>query len=247
MTTNHNRASASLSNITNARAIAVYSPLVWGHDVFGVELDGTIVRPPGKESFNSSTYFYIPNTTLFFQDGLDPNQEHSIRIVNLGDAPDVNMTVTSIEVWHVLGNPPTHTTESNTSATPSSGSVGDPQPHSGISTVIYAGITVGVLSGVIVVAAVIWLVLRACRSARGPLLTPFENVQQTIPATGGGQTKCLMNLESPTRESVRANMNSMDGTQPFAANLSPISATLNQTSHDARPPSYATGQAKLTL
>jgi len=106
MSTKDYRATASLT-IRGARAIAVHGLLNFGHWLYGVELDGVPMLPPAAEFFNSSTYWLISDSILFFANGLETGIDHTITITNLADDPTwSSFTLTSFEVWHVAGSDP---------------------------------------------------------------------------------------------------------------------------------------------
>ena len=98
--TSEYRARASLT-FANTHAVAIHSPLNWGHWSYAIELDGTIIQPPNQETFNGSSYWLIPDSIVFFQDNLDSSKEHTLSIIHLGNHRSLNLTLTSFEVWQV--------------------------------------------------------------------------------------------------------------------------------------------------
>ncbi|KAH7106563.1 hypothetical protein BKA62DRAFT_299222 [Auriculariales sp. MPI-PUGE-AT-0066] len=104
--TSEYRASVSLK-FSNARAVAIHSPLNWGHWVYSIEVDSHIKLPANDAPFNASDFWLIRDSILYFQDNLDPSKDHTIRMTNLAQNPSNEtwwwMTFTSFEVWKVEG------------------------------------------------------------------------------------------------------------------------------------------------
>jgi len=105
MTTNTPNASASLT-FTNVRAVAIHSPLILGHSTYALELDDQLITRAGGGVFNASIWWWISDSLLFFKDGLDPGQQHTIRLLNTQEGSGVDLTVRSFEVWQVEGTSP---------------------------------------------------------------------------------------------------------------------------------------------
>ena len=56
-------------------------------------LDGVV------SSYNASTFWGIGNTTLFYQDGLDPAKEYQIELVNTGSQSSDKLTLNTMTVF----------------------------------------------------------------------------------------------------------------------------------------------------
>jgi len=104
METNEYRASASMK-FSGARAVAIHSPLNYGHWNYGVEIDGKVMLPPGDgaPAFNASTWWLISDSILYYADNLDEG-EHTIKMIHLADQAYWGSTFTSFEVWRPEGS-----------------------------------------------------------------------------------------------------------------------------------------------
>jgi len=98
------RASASMK-FFNAHAVAIHSPVIYGHWIYGVELDGKVMLPPGDgtTAFNASIWWMINDSILFYADDLDKS-EHTIKIIHLADEEIWGSTFMSFEVWRPEGS-----------------------------------------------------------------------------------------------------------------------------------------------
>ncbi|OBZ79384.1 hypothetical protein A0H81_01268 [Grifola frondosa] len=85
---------ASLSINFNGAAIAVNGPRNWGGYTYNVTVDGT------TSVFNGSTMWLVGDALLYYQDGMDPTQNHTLEIIpKTGDG--LKFWLNSITVYTV--------------------------------------------------------------------------------------------------------------------------------------------------
>ncbi|KAI0347725.1 hypothetical protein BDW22DRAFT_1424000 [Trametopsis cervina] len=89
-------ASVSL-HFTNASALAHNSPRNWGHWTYNVTLNNI------TETYNSSTWWLVPDATLFYQSNLDPAREYDLTMLNTGMQSYFKMSFSSFTVYEPSG------------------------------------------------------------------------------------------------------------------------------------------------
>ncbi|TDL28167.1 hypothetical protein BD410DRAFT_348751 [Rickenella mellea] len=62
------------------RAVAVHGKSSVGNGRYSVSLDGNV------DTYNGSTFWMVPDALLYFQDGLDESEMHSLNITNLDES-----------------------------------------------------------------------------------------------------------------------------------------------------------------
>lgn len=113
METSDPAASVSLT-FTGGAAVSISAPRNYGHWTYNVvrspvnsgqeislmhtfyalqNLDGVV------SSGNASTLWGIGNTTLFYQDDLDPTKEHEISLINTGNQPYYKLSLNYFTVF----------------------------------------------------------------------------------------------------------------------------------------------------
>jgi len=99
METKEYHASASMV-FSGARAVAIHSPLNFGHWNYNIEIDGKPMLPPGDGTpvLNASTWWLISDSILYFADDLDEG-DHTIKTIHLANEEFWRSTFTSFEVW----------------------------------------------------------------------------------------------------------------------------------------------------
>jgi len=103
--TNEHLASASMK-FSGARAVAIHGPINYGYWNYSVEIDGKAMLPPGDgpAAFNSSTWWLIRDTILYYADDLNEG-EHTIKMIHLPNKVFWSSSFTSFEVWRSPSSP----------------------------------------------------------------------------------------------------------------------------------------------
>ncbi|KLO05469.1 hypothetical protein SCHPADRAFT_862370 [Schizopora paradoxa] len=164
---------SSASMEFQGRAIAINGMTNFGWWVYQVELDGV---PYNR---NASCLFINPNSTLFYQDGLDETKTHTVNITNVSGG--MNLAVTSFTVF-ASGDiqaltQPTNTSSNSTSPTTSPAAANTSSGSSSNSGTI-AGAVIGVLAFLALVAGLIFW-FRRKRNARSAVAAyPHEDMEK---------------------------------------------------------------------
>ena len=83
------RGASATMNFTG-RSVAVYGSMNWGHQRFGVVLDG-------KETFyNASSVWLLPNPLKYYADGLDETKLHTLKVYEADN--DSSFSLSSVVV-----------------------------------------------------------------------------------------------------------------------------------------------------
>jgi len=180
--------------------VSVHTFVDWGNWLVEVSMDGAA----GK-TYNASTFWKVPDAVLFFESGLDPTKNHSIKITNT--TPQMKLALNSIRVYNVETAQNATVTSSSTATpsvqSPSTSITSVPSKHSGVSAGVVAGPIIGVLLLGLICGLVWW---RSRRSrASPPRLDTGDNDPYTdrpahrpmFPSTGYSGSDSAIALNSP--------------------------------------------------
>ncbi|EPQ60107.1 hypothetical protein GLOTRDRAFT_123864 [Gloeophyllum trabeum ATCC 11539] len=156
-----NEGSGVALTFSGASAVAVNGTRNYGNWVYSVTLDGQSVASP-----NGSTWWIIPDALLYYQDGIDPNQTHTLNITNTSAGE--NFWLNSITIY----KPNSNTDVGVGSSISSSATSSSTSPASSAAAVHHTtnagAIAGGVIGGLAVLAVTIfalWWWLRSPRHA----------------------------------------------------------------------------------
>lgn len=124
--------SSASMNFTG-RAIEIRGESNWGWWIYTVELDGNLYQ------YNASSWWINPDAVLFYQDGLDEDSMHSLRIINSAGS-GMNVALNSVTVYKSESF-----TTPNTSEFPGSQSVPTSDTRAHLNSGQIAGIVIGSL------------------------------------------------------------------------------------------------------
>ncbi|KAG8743037.1 hypothetical protein FRC10_000488 [Ceratobasidium sp. 414] len=80
--------------------VMIKGALNWGHWLYRVTLDGV------SSTYNASAWWIIGDTVLYFQDGLDPTEPHTVTLTNDGYGSGMStIDLNSITVFGSVPNP----------------------------------------------------------------------------------------------------------------------------------------------
>jgi len=132
-------------DFSDAVGVSIWGMANWGNWVYQVTLDGTAT------TLNSSTYWKVPDSLLFFQAGLDPDKNHTVTVKSTGGGPGLKMNLNSMRVYRLNA-------DIASGAASSTGTTGTALPtasSSGGSTQKKASINAGAIAGPIVAVALL--------------------------------------------------------------------------------------------
>ncbi|KAJ7164770.1 hypothetical protein C8R43DRAFT_988380 [Mycena crocata] len=138
-TTSDGTASVSMNIGPGAAGVSLWGMTNWGNWVYSVFVDDT----PNPVSRNGSTYWKVPDSFLFYQGGLDPTKNHTVKLTNSGG---LKLSLNSIRVHHIDTTQNPNATASGT--TPSSS-------HSTDNAGVIAGPILGV-AALVVLGGFLW-------------------------------------------------------------------------------------------
>ncbi|KAI0347726.1 hypothetical protein BDW22DRAFT_1349787 [Trametopsis cervina] len=170
-------ASVSL-RFTNASAVALNAPRNWGHWTYNVTLNDA------TEAYNASTWWLVPDATLFYQSNLDPAREYNLTMVNTGMQDYFKMTFSSFTVYEPTGTDAA--LPSTSGSTPAATTTTTSAPAQAVSSKTNVGLIAGPVVASIVVlflalAALIWW-RRWRRRMERELVSPIESFTYSSPA-----------------------------------------------------------------
>ncbi|KAJ7755055.1 hypothetical protein DFH07DRAFT_822744 [Mycena maculata] len=131
-----------------AVGVSLYGMANWGNWLYTVSVDGG-----AENTYNGSTFWKVPDALLFYQGGLDPTRNHSVKITNV--TPQMKLALNSIRVYNT-DVAQTTSSYSTSSATAAAASISDSVPSaSSAHSSVNAGAVAGAIVGVGVILALI--------------------------------------------------------------------------------------------
>ncbi|GJE87684.1 hypothetical protein PsYK624_037670 [Phanerochaete sordida] len=113
-------------------AVAVNGPRNWGHWTYNISLDDEVT------SWNCSTLWGIGDTVLFYQNGLDPTKQHTVKMIDTGMQDYYKLSLNDFTVYAPNNSNGTTAPISSASGSPSSASPTAPSASSGSPTAVAA-------------------------------------------------------------------------------------------------------------
>ncbi|KAJ7070617.1 hypothetical protein C8F01DRAFT_1107083 [Mycena amicta] len=158
--------------ISGAVGVSIYGMSNWGNWLYTTTVDDQVT------TYNSSTFWKVPDSLLFYQVGLDPNKNHTVTLTNI--TPQMKLNLNSFRVYKTdLEVPvasistggtglPTGATGGAAASSPtsSSGSSAASMGTSSSKHSVNAGVVVGPIIAVVVVAIIGWFLWKRLRSRR---------------------------------------------------------------------------------
>ncbi|KAJ7492217.1 hypothetical protein FB451DRAFT_1165359 [Mycena latifolia] len=139
-------ASVSMDMGAGAVGVSLWGMANWGNWLYAVSIDGG-----AENSYNGSTFWKVPDALLFYEGGLDPTKNHTIKLTNT--TPKMKLALNSIRVYHI---------ESTQNTTVAPASVHS-SPHSAVSAGVIAGPIIGAVF-IALLAGFLWWRSRRNRS-----------------------------------------------------------------------------------
>ncbi|KAL4252453.1 hypothetical protein ABKN59_002704 [Abortiporus biennis] len=208
-------------NFTGAIAVAIDGNRNWGHSLYNMSLNGA------SELYNASTFWLMSNTVLYYQSGLDPKTNYTLKMINAGGAGST-MTINDFTLF-----------SPNLTSTGSSGgdtSVSNNSHKSHVGVIV--GPIVGVVGFIVIVIAAFFFWRKQVNSKQAT----EEAGQQAMPFPPSLSTSDSSISKRPIRS--QTSLQQMSQVNQLAPSSSSISQSQTQTTNASTvPPTVVPAEA----